>query len=609
MPRTNGQQAQPDGRYGRTQYSQPPPNRARSLSQPYLLDQPNKTNQAAGSPAAAPTMTNGRTVTRIPMSRGRTSTGSNSSYAQNSVNGSVGLVDEGNELRSVDEGHETFPMRSPARIPRHKASDLFDEAPPFNSSTSSHFQSEDDAVGRVSTDSEERPFEHWYRGDVSRNGGVGELRVGRRTEMLDIANYGHTLQNASSRVANNGYHRSRSNSRSRDAAGSRHRVRSRADSVSATVRQSTFPDEDGLAAQDTVMDEQPPTDLESDGYGEPVEPYEHHPNGTASSPSLALYTSQNGTGNPPRHRPGQVSQSRIPTPSSRAQPIAEPRTPTPTKTSRNGLVPNTPSSTTSTPRTRQGLPRSQTQPLHSSQRQKTVTPSTSSSTAKKRAASPGASTSLSNAKKTKGNSKPPSSMPRKVNKEENRRSIGQYPTPDGDDVMDAIPSWIQPVPPTGNWDDVVLPVVARKRGMEGHYATADGSPKPPQKRGSVVFEPAPGTFGFDHTKYRRNPNTATESIPMDEFGQKAGKQYTADEQSKSQLPAALSPGLARSRSRPSPPPSPPPFAHYTSAEPAPLPTPIPAPPHFPPHAVEMREEKPGVHDDDDAGGCCKCVIM
>lgn len=52
---------------------------------------------------------------------------------------------------------------------------------------------------RFSSDSDERPFEHWYRGDVSRNGGVGELRVARKQEMLDIANYGHTLRQASGR--------------------------------------------------------------------------------------------------------------------------------------------------------------------------------------------------------------------------------------------------------------------------------------------------------------------------------------------------------------------------------------------------------------------------
>lgn len=54
---------------------------------------------------------------------------------------------------------------------------------------------------RPSIDSEERPYEHWYRGEVSRNGGVGELKVGRRKEMLDIANYGHFIR---SRKAGNG---------------------------------------------------------------------------------------------------------------------------------------------------------------------------------------------------------------------------------------------------------------------------------------------------------------------------------------------------------------------------------------------------------------------
>lgn len=507
VPRANGQQVRADIGPGRTQQS--PPSRARSLSQPYILDPPNKTDKVAGS-SASPPMPNGRTVTRIPMSRGRTSIGSNSSHAQNSVNGGVGgRTEEGSELRSVDEGHETYPMRSTVRIPRHKASDLFDEAPPFSSSTSSHFQLEDDT--RVSSESEERPFEHWYRGDVSRNGGVGELRVGRRAEMLDIANYGYTLRNASSHIVNNGYQRSRSNSRSRDAASSRYGMRQRAESVSAAVRQDAVLDEDEAAMHDAVMDEQAPADFDSDGYEDPADLYGHYPDGTASSPSLALYPSQNGSSVTARHRPGH-SQSRIPTPSRQAS--TEPHTPTTTSIARGAPAPTTPTSIHHTPRARQGFPRSQTQPLQPTQRQKTPTPSvTSSTTAKRRAASPAASTSLSGAKRPKASSKPPSSMPKRTNKEENRRSIGQYPTPDGDDVMDAIPSWTQPIPPTGNWDDVrtyslifepqylivgqvILPVVARKKGLEGHYETADGSPKPPQRRGSEIFEPVSHSVRF-----------------------------------------------------------------------------------------------------------------
>lgn len=43
---------------------------------------------------------------------------------------------------------------------------------------------------------------------------------------------------------------------------------------------------------------------------------------------------------------------------------------------------------------------------------------------------------------------------------EERRSIAQYPSPGGDgddedmDMADAIPSWTQPKPREGNWDDV-----------------------------------------------------------------------------------------------------------------------------------------------------------
>ncbi|KAE9387533.1 hypothetical protein BT96DRAFT_1005037 [Gymnopus androsaceus JB14] len=65
-----------------------------------------------------------------------------------------------------------------------------DEQPPFNTYPSLNPA---DDPSRASTDSE-RPFEHWYRGEVSRNGGVGEYRVARKQEMLEIANYGYTTK-------------------------------------------------------------------------------------------------------------------------------------------------------------------------------------------------------------------------------------------------------------------------------------------------------------------------------------------------------------------------------------------------------------------------------
>jgi serine/arginine repetitive matrix protein 1 len=44
---------------------------------------------------------------------------------------------------------------------------------------------------------------------------------------------------------------------------------------------------------------------------------------------------------------------------------------------------------------------------------------------------------------------------KEIEEEGNRRSVAYYPTPaDGDELVDAIPSWTQLVPREGNWDDV-----------------------------------------------------------------------------------------------------------------------------------------------------------
>ncbi|TFY81166.1 hypothetical protein EWM64_g2844, partial [Hericium alpestre] len=86
----------------------------------------------------------------------------------------------------------------------------------------------------------------------------------------------------------------------------------------------------------------------------------------------------------------------------------------------------------------------------------------------------------------------PATHPKRRREDENRRSIAEYPDPGDGDMANAIPTWTQPVPPGGNWDDVVLPVVARKKGLDEYYTKADGSPKPRKKRESIA--PAPGTF-------------------------------------------------------------------------------------------------------------------
>ncbi|KZT11792.1 uncharacterized protein LAESUDRAFT_754347 [Laetiporus sulphureus 93-53] len=599
---------------------QPPqPPRSRSLSQPLAFDSPKPAESPhlqTGSSSSRPTspMVNGRT--RIPVSRGRA--GSASSHARGSTNGSK--TDE--DFWPAEGGPRSYSTRTTVRMPRHKASELFDEPAPYsaNSSATSHPEYEQDNVAcyRISSDSEERPYEHWYRGDVSRNGGVGELRVGKREEMLDIASYGHSFRKASSRLVYNGYTRSRSNSTHQDLAASQIATRRRSGSMGAMLTQSAYSDDEDAHAQDlsrtlndedvsNVLDEHPPTDVESTEE-QALEPYNQdvvpHPNGTISSPSLALIHPQAGHHDPGRQRTTSTSISRIPTPTSQRQRSPIPRTPTPTK----ALASSATSSTRLQP-----LPRSQSQPQTQIVSQRTA--------AKRRAKSPATSTPSSAAKKAKTKS-PPSAHRKIIHTVENRRSIGQYPTPDGDGLVDAIPYWTQPVPPSGNWDDVVLPVVARKKGLESHYVPADGSPRP-RKTNSGIYEPAPGTFGYDPSKARRRElGKEVEQIPMEELDQKVDvvteEPSRVTESPKPQPPLQMQPQaqpestpipssnseLDRARSRPSLPPSPPPFAHYAAGT-APRPIDPPIVQAFP-EAQAIRQD---VQEDGGGSGCCKCIIM
>ena len=166
---------------------------------------------------------------------------------------------------------------------------------------------------------------------------------------------------------------------------------------------------------------------------------------------------------------------------------------------------------------------------------------------------------------------------------------------------------------------------------------ADGSPKPKDPE-PVVYEPvsppilsctihtstitavqAPGTFGYDATKYRRrqDPNQA-ELIPMDEFGQIPNPppdtlqipSPTAEDPTQSHSPShsqppSPMPHTPRSFDRSVRAESPPPFAHYVRQEGMPSPQvgmqtlgPLP-----PANQGQVRAEE------DSGAGCCKCVIM
>jgi len=158
-------------------------------------------------------------------------------------------------------------------------------------------------------------------------------------------------------------------------------------------------------------------------------------------------------------------------------------------------------------------------------------------------------------------------------------------------MADAIPSWTQPIHGEGNWDEVILPVVARKKGMDGHYENADGS----QKINKVVkpIAPAPGTFGYDHSKYRP-PRSDYEHI-MDEFGQRSPTDQ--DESGQQEKPPDVIPPTMREVQKPtSISPTPrfdlrvAPFADSNS--------------DMLPQHQQSQSEKEEV-----SGGCCKCIIM
>ncbi|KAH9890354.1 hypothetical protein C8Q73DRAFT_652515 [Cubamyces lactineus] len=611
IPRPSLQQSRTADSSPSTTYAaaQPPTfQRARALSQPYSFDLANSADSPPSEYSRSISPANVPKGTRIPVSRRRT--GSTSSQAQSTYSVTTGRANgrvngealDGPPLSPVEERTQSHTSRSTVRVPRHKVSDIFNEQAPFVpnslSSSQSNFDFGRQSPDRMSSESEEHPFEHWYRGDVARNGGVGELRVARRQEMLDIANYGHTLRKASGKHTPGGLStRSRSSSRGREIAHARMHARQRADSVGA--RESIYIDQDdGVGEAGMVLDERPLTDLEDEGYGDQEEEYysnpiQPHVNGSVSSPSL------DRSDTPTSRHTQNTTRSRIPQPSSR--PSTSPRTATPTKPTRNASEPGASTSTspTASPKTSRTTSQQKTQ-------SPTSTSTSQTPTAKRRAKSPAAASSASVAKKPKAKSPPSAMQKRPTQKEENRRSIGQYPAPEGDE--DAIPTWTQPIPANGNWDDVVLPVVARKKGLDGLYQTADGSPKPKDPE-PVVYEPAPGTFGYDPTKARRRQNGNPEEIQMDEFGQKPNSDVqppTSNELSvTSQAPSPIPPLTPSSFDRSNRAPSPPPFAHYAQTDNT-QPTSQPIQ-HM--GALQQSTKEQQMVEDEPSGGCCKCVIM
>lgn len=352
----------------------------------------------------------------------------------------------------------------PSRLSR-QGTTLLNESPPFTSGSISSFSQHDNDPHyndppRPSIDSEERPYEHWYRGEVSRNGGVGEFKVGRRQEMLDIANYGHTIGKQKRPIT--------SRVQLETIALVDLPRRKRAGSIGGMTdkereeRGSLYLDEEHASEVGQVLDESPLTDLDGEGSDIHLDgPYAYIPE-VQDNPTLVLepgtYEARSLTPTPP---------SMIPRPSSRQQQQSAPPTRIPTLSSsrRSSESRRSPSSPTPTPMIRglsepAQLPSSSKTfspspptPSSQSRQQPYFTNTLPSTSAQKRAVSPASKKSRTIASKA---TKAKTLAARKEQDEQlNRKSVGYYPTPagEGDDMADAIPSWTQPIHKEGNWDE------------------------------------------------------------------------------------------------------------------------------------------------------------
>ncbi|KZT60697.1 hypothetical protein CALCODRAFT_515283 [Calocera cornea HHB12733] len=199
-------------------------------------------------------------------------------------------------------------------------------------------------------------------------------------------------------------------------------------------------------------------------------------------------------------------------------------------------------------------------------------------------------------------------------------------------LVDAIPD----VPKRGNergknWDEVVLPTVARQLGLDRQE---NGPPEPPETREEMV-PPAPGTFGYDHSKYRA-PSTDLSAplTPRPQSPQSADGHLAPPERPSrrpSQEIVAPKPPVQPPIQIPPRQPSPAPFSSYSPlsadgppVQPAAHPTPIlqksstalergkdprnSKPPKIkisPPDGFAMDIEQ----DEDKVSGGCKCCVV
>ncbi|KAJ7802022.1 hypothetical protein B0H14DRAFT_3488976 [Mycena olivaceomarginata] len=275
-----------------------PKQRTHTYSQPKLSEIPNSKPR---TPDPSP---RSQYQTRIPKAaRGRTGSITTNNYA----NGYTQRSDSPADLRRVNDAAKLLakqPSQDTIHIPLQQTLGLLNEPAPFGplasagpSSTTSHEVEVDVAPPRPSNDSEERPFEHWYRGEVSRNGSVGELKLGKRAEMLEIANYGHTLKQ-------------KQVLREAEASNQQRRKRSESTAGIEGQRGSLYLDEEenGYGGDGRVLDEGPLTNMDNVDVYEDQYQYGAHDTSTASVPLPASSTPT------PTQTPSRQHGMRIPSP-------------------------------------------------------------------------------------------------------------------------------------------------------------------------------------------------------------------------------------------------------------------------------------------------------
>ncbi|KAG9080037.1 hypothetical protein FRC06_007152, partial [Ceratobasidium sp. 370] len=406
-------------------------------------------------------------------------------------------------------------------------------------------------------------YEHWYRGEGrgggGRNGGRGEIRVATRTEMLEIASFGHRPSPPHSSGSRDGHSYGfsselgwRTKPYDDSTVGTRsmwhgdttenvldeapltdlddvdtdsmylpgsHDARS-ADSHAQTQDHRTIESYARTAEPDPEPEHEP--DPEPDGPSQPVTPAkQQRPQPSriarATSPSLGLGASTTSLVS----RPG-----RSPTPSkARSPPPSKPQSP---KAGSASKSPSRHGTTTST------ASKSPSRAAGTSQ----LTPKVP----RVGAVSP----SRSNTPSTRTRAQ---STPKRTKKLSTGGSGAPHP------LADAIPHIPQAAPDDGNWDDVVLPTVAR-RMQAPDVVMLEGKPKEKQEEERVP--PAPGTYGYferleELERAKERDRRRGSGLELEEFGEWNGVRRKGAEKVEERKKA----------------PSPPPFADYTPHPPLP----------------------------------------